>query len=187
MAFIRYTKVMLDGFGEAYVGYTEHGICFLTWNPDSDQGFAALVRSRYGIGVWRDDSLRLRWESDLNRWLRGEQVEPELDLSMVTAFERQVMQETAAIPRGKTSTYLQLARRVGKPGASRAVGGVMRRNPILLLVPCHRVVASSGVIGNYSAGGAAVKRRLLEVEGVDLERLKARLQGTSPEESVDTQ
>lgn len=187
MEFIRYTKVTLDGFGEAYVGYTEHGICFLTWNPDSDQGFAAEVRSRYGVGVWRDDSLRPRWESDLNGWLRGEKVDLDLDLSMVTPFERQVMKETAAIPRGQTSTYLQLARQVGKPGASRAVGGVMRRNPILLLVPCHRVVASSGVIGNYSAGGAAVKRRLLELEGVDLNRLKESLHRSASQQAVGTQ
>jgi methylated-DNA-[protein]-cysteine S-methyltransferase len=89
-----------------------------------------------------------------------------LDLSFLTAFQQAVLQECARIPRGKVASYAELARRVGKPLAFRAVGNTMRINPIPIVIPCHRVVGSDG-IGGYG-GGLAVKRQLLALEGVEL-------------------
>lgn len=82
-----------------------------------------------------------------------------------TAFEQRVWEATAAIPRGETRTYAEVAAAIGNVKASRAVGAALGRNPLLVIVPCHRVVGRDGSLTGY-AGGVEVKRRLLEVEGV---------------------
>ena len=90
----------------------------------------------------------------------------EVDLSGLSPFQQSVLQETLAIPYGKVKTYKELACAVGKPGAARAVGTALGNNPIAIIVPCHRVIASDGTLGGYSsAGGIADKRRLLALEG----------------------
>ncbi len=96
-----------------------------------------------------------------------------LDLR-VTPFEREVLEMLRNVPPGEVITYGDLARRLGKPNASRAVGNVCAKNPAILVVPCHRVVPAAGGVGNYGgAGGPATKRRLLEKEGA-LRKLEAR-------------
>lgn len=82
-------------------------------------------------------------------------------------FESRVLRETMKVPHGKLTTYGALAASVGSPGAARAVGNAMRKNPIPIVVPCHRVVHSDGSIGGYS-GGLDVKRRLLALEAVTI-------------------
>jgi methylated-DNA-[protein]-cysteine S-methyltransferase len=89
-------------------------------------------------------------------------------------WDRRVLEGVRTIPRGATASYGEIARRIGKPGAARAVGGAVGRNPIGLLIPCHRVVAGDGTLGGY--GGSwfgnrdellGLKERLLELEGVE--------------------
>lgn len=88
-----------------------------------------------------------------------------LDMDGVPAFHRRVYQAARAIPPGATLSYGDLADRMGAPGAARAVGQALARNPFAIVVPCHRVVAAGGRIGGFSAnGGAASKRRLLAIE-----------------------
>lgn len=90
----------------------------------------------------------------------------ELDLSDRTAFQRAVIRQCRRIPHGQVQTYGQLAARAGYPGAARAVGNVMASNRLPLIVPCHRVVGSSGKLGGFSAPqGLTMKRRLLRLEG----------------------
>lgn len=92
-----------------------------------------------------------------------------LDLEQVPGFDRQVYQAARAIPPGGTLTYGALAARVGAAGLAREVGQALGRNPIPLLVPCHRVLAAGGQLGGFSAyGGLATKRRLLELEGAPI-------------------
>ncbi len=81
-----------------------------------------------------------------------------------TSFQRQVWEELRAIPRGETATYGELADRIGRPGAARAVGSAVARNPISIVVPCHRVVGADGSLTGY-AGGVERKRALLAIEG----------------------
>lgn len=88
-----------------------------------------------------------------------------VDFRSVTGFQKQVLGETAAIPRGQTRSYGWLAHRAGRPKAARAVGQTMARNPVPLVIPCHRVVRSDGRIGHYGLGGADNKQTLLRVEG----------------------
>jgi methylated-DNA-[protein]-cysteine S-methyltransferase len=100
----------------------------------------------------------------LEQYFAGERTEFELDLELAgTPFERRVWEEVRAIPYGRTATYAEIARRVGHPGASRAVGRANARNPVAVIVPCHRVVGSNGSLTGY-AGGLEMKRALLDLE-----------------------
>ncbi len=88
-----------------------------------------------------------------------------VDLPAATAFQRRVYAACRRIPWGRTRTYAQLAASVSSPAAARAVGTCMARNPVPLVVPCHRVVGSGGGLGGFSApGGTRLKRRLLDLE-----------------------
>jgi methylated-DNA-[protein]-cysteine S-methyltransferase len=89
-----------------------------------------------------------------------------LDLTRVPAFNRRVYDLVRAIPPGRTRTYGDVAAELGEPGAAQAVGQAMGHNPVPIVVPCHRVVASGGRLGGFSArGGNRTKRRMLEIEG----------------------
>ncbi|MGH7274856.1 MAG: methylated-DNA--[protein]-cysteine S-methyltransferase [Nitrospiria bacterium] len=87
-----------------------------------------------------------------------------LDFHQGSDFQRRVWRETMKIPYGKTSTYLKIALHLGDRSLSRAVGTALGANPLPLLIPCHRVIASDGSLGGYS-GGITVKRMLLRLEG----------------------
>jgi O-6-methylguanine DNA methyltransferase len=96
-----------------------------------------------------------------------------VDLADRSAWDRLVLDAVRAIPRGSTAGYGEVARRIGRPGAARAVGGAVGRNPIGLIVPCHRVIAGDGSLGGYGVaawGGREaaldLKRHLLALEGV---------------------
>lgn len=92
-----------------------------------------------------------------------------LDLSDCGDFARRVYAATRDIPSGQTRTYGEIAKLIGQPLAARAVGQALGRNPIALLIPCHRVLAASGKPGGFSAqGGLALKARMLAIEGVEL-------------------
>jgi O-6-methylguanine DNA methyltransferase len=94
-----------------------------------------------------------------------------VDLRSVTTFQAEVLHIAASIPRGEVRPYGWLAREANRPGATRAVGSTMARNPIPLIIPCHRVVRSDGSIGEYSLGGPHFKWDLLTYEGVEPARL----------------
>jgi len=115
--------------------------------------------------------------SEVQRYLNGDQVDftpIRLDLTGVSPFYRQVYEAARAVGWGQTTTYGVLARRVGAPGAARAVGQAMSRNPITLIIPCHRVLASGNRVGGFSAfGGTFAKEHLLALEGVSLNVSKA--------------
>ena len=90
----------------------------------------------------------------------------ELDLDDVGPFERSVYEVTRAIPPGETLTYGEVARRIGEPGAARAVGRALGNNPLPIVIPCHRVLGAGGQLVGFSAnGGTETKRRMLLIEG----------------------
>jgi methylated-DNA-[protein]-cysteine S-methyltransferase len=88
-----------------------------------------------------------------------------VDLFGVTPFTRDVLRATIDVPFGEVRTYQGIASAIGRPSASRAVGNALGRNPVPVIVPCHRVIRSDGSMGWYT-GGAHLKERLLEIEGV---------------------
>jgi methylated-DNA-[protein]-cysteine S-methyltransferase len=130
------------------------------------------------IGVWLpNERRRARRDSgdvppvlketatQLEEYFAGERTSFDVPMELDgTDFQREVWTELTRIPYGETISYGELARRVGRPSGPRAVGQANGRNPIPIIVPCHRVVASNG-IGGYG-GGLKVKRALLAVEGV---------------------
>jgi methylated-DNA-[protein]-cysteine S-methyltransferase len=101
--------------------------------------------------------------------LRGERVDLsfiELDMTGVPPFQRRVFDAARRIPPGQTVTYGAIAKRLRTPGAARAVGQALGRNPFPIVVPCHRVLAAGGAMGGFSAeGGVGTKRHLLAIEG----------------------
>ncbi|WP_340820142.1 methylated-DNA--[protein]-cysteine S-methyltransferase [Methanolobus sp. WCC4] len=99
----------------------------------------------------------------------------EVDLSVLTDFQRTVLEEVRKIPYGETVTYQELACRIGKEGAARAVGTAVARNPYPIIVPCHRVVSSSGIggfCGETCGEKVDLKRRMLEMEAIKISEEK---------------
>jgi methylated-DNA-[protein]-cysteine S-methyltransferase len=105
----------------------------------------------------------------IQRLLAGETVDLSsipVELSAADEFERRVYAAASAIPRGEVRTYGEIASALGTPGAARAVGAALGRNPVPIIIPCHRVLASGGKSGGFSApGGTATKFRMLAIEG----------------------
>ena len=102
--------------------------------------------------------------------LSGQRTAVSYDLSSCSPFQRAVLTKTAEIPRGEVRSYGWVAREIGHDGATRAVGTALGRNPVPVLIPCHRVVRTDGKIGNYALG-TAMKHALLRLEGVDVDGL----------------
>ena len=124
---------------------------------------------RLGFGTHAVESGRRRElpavRRGLSDWFRGEPVTVPLKLE-AKGFTRRVYDVVRAIPRGETRSYAEVARAAGSPGGARAVGNAMRRNPVCLFIPCHRVVGSSGLGGFSTPGGLDQKRALLALERV---------------------
>jgi methylated-DNA-[protein]-cysteine S-methyltransferase len=121
----------------------------------------------------------------IERFRRAPRQAPELprlperlfDLRGVTEFERAVLLKALEIPRGEIRTYGWIAAEIGHPAAVRAVGSALRKNPVPVLIPCHRVVRSDGHVGDYALGGSDAKRTILAAEGIrsgDIQRLARR-------------
>ena len=122
------------------------------------------VDPRPDDGERDDDGVLPALREQLEAYWRGELQQFDVPLALVgTPFQRQVWDALRTIPYGQTWSYARLAEEVGRPTASRAVGAANGRNPVWLVVPCHRVVASSGALTGY-AGGVDVKRWLLDHE-----------------------
>ncbi len=126
-----------------------------------------LCRIEFAAGDERaddDDQVLDEAQRQLAQYFAGERKAFDLPLEQNgTAFERAVWARLNEIPFGETQTYGQIAAALGKPKASRAVGGACSRNPLLIVVPCHRVIAGTGKLAGFAAG-VAVKRALLEHE-----------------------
>lgn len=115
-------------------------------------------------GAREDPDAFVEAVGQLDEYFAGGRKEFDLPIAPAgTAFQLVVWDEVRAIPYGRTSTYGELAERIGRPGAARAVGAANGANPISILIPCHRLVGSKGELTGYS-GGLGAKRRLLDLE-----------------------
>jgi O-6-methylguanine DNA methyltransferase len=127
--------------------------------------FAGELADRVGAPPQRDAAAPAWLTEAIFDQIEGRRDYPHFDLSPLSAFQQRVLIATADIPRGQVRTYGQIAAAIGAPGAARAVGTALARNPVPLIIPCHRVVRAGGKLGNYGAGGQTMKRRLLDHEG----------------------
>ena len=147
--------------GPLLVAVSDRGLCRIAFDPD-DQ-LDRLARA-YGKRVLRTARPVDPVRRQLDEYFEGARHDFELPLDLtVTDFNARVLAELALVPYGETTTYGTLAARSGRPKAARAVGTVMHNNPVPIVLPCHRVVGSTGSLTGYG-GGLHVKRYLLELE-----------------------
>lgn len=153
--------------GPLYVVVSPRGLYRVNFGG-SDQEIETLAASR-GVGVAHDPGKVRAYADQLREYFAGDRraFDVPFDLSDVSRFTRRVLEATARIPFGRLATYRDIALAIGQPGATRAVGNALGRNPLPIVIPCHRVVRSGGSIGGYT-GGLAIKWRLLEIEGTSL-------------------
>lgn len=154
--------------GRVYVSFNHAGISAVTQAADAAE-FERLFRAQFGRPAFPVAEAPDGLLADLQAALAGKKTRLEFDLRGLSPFERSVLMKALEIPRGQIRPYAWIAREIGRPKAVRAVGTALARNPIPLLIPCHRVVRSDGLIGNYGLGGPANKRALLTWEGVHLD------------------
>jgi methylated-DNA-[protein]-cysteine S-methyltransferase len=147
------------------LGSSQGLLCTILPQPSAQEA-ERLLGNRVKDATWSDNFF-----ADLMKRLRtyfaGQRATfpDELDLSPATAFQREVWQLTRLIPYGETRSYSWVAEQLGKAGAGRAAGQALARNPLPIIIPCHRVVASDGKLGGYS-GGVEMKRWLLHLEAL---------------------
>ncbi len=165
---------------------TALGVCGVGWNenrivavvlPETDD---ATTLRRVSAGASQDDG-RQRPPVFVQRGIdamvelidgrRRSLADVLIDLGDVPPFDAEAYAVARTIEPGEVLTYGAVAKRLGQPGGAQAVGGAMGRNPIPIIVPCHRVIAADGELGGFSAnGGTATKRTLLEIEGAPIDR-----------------
>ena len=157
------------GLGDRYASLdTALGPVFVAWNR---LGVSAVMKTT------TPDEFELRFRE---RFGRSPWPAPELpqgigdrfDLRSVTEFERAVLLKAREIPRGEVRTYGWIAAQIGRPAAVRAVGTALRKNPVPVLIPCHRVVRSDGAVGDYALGGSQAKRAILAAEGLHADQIQ---------------
>lgn len=159
--------------GPVYVAWNGRGVSWVTPAGDRDD-FERRFSATVGREVRPADALPETLERSIRRRLDGDRrVRIPLDLRGHTPFEVAVWTKALEIPRGEVRPYGWIAAEIGRPKAVRAVGTALAHNPVPLVVPCHRVVRSDGMIGQYSMGGPDAKRRILAAEGLDTRWLEA--------------
>jgi len=166
---------LADGFdlypspvGEVVVTFNVEGVSSLDLATD---GYLERFAERHGRNLLRAEP-PAQWGKHITEAMEaGSPGKLPVDLRSKTPFQARVLRIAASIPRGEVRPYGWLAREAERPGAARAVGSTMARNPIPLIIPCHRVVRSDGHLGEYSLGGPHNKWELLTHEGVEPARL----------------
>jgi methylated-DNA-[protein]-cysteine S-methyltransferase len=151
--------------GPLFVAASDRGLAAISYDVDPERQLERLARIA-GPGVLRSPRAVGPARRELDEYFAGRRqvFDLSLDLRQLPPFTVSVLRELARVPYGKTTTYGALAAKVGHPRAARAVGTVMNRNRIPIVLPCHRVVGSTGALTGY-AGGLDRKQLLLELEG----------------------
>jgi len=153
-------------FGPVFVAKTGKGVCRVSFRSE-DELLSELER-RSLLPEKAPEKLD-RERRELGEYFQGKRrrFELPLDLRWGTEFQKSVLEAARRIPFGECCCYADVAKRVGRPNAQRAVGSTLGKNPVAIVIPCHRVVASGGGIGGYT-GGLDIKRTLMEIEGIEL-------------------
>lgn len=146
--------------------FTSFGPMTATAEGESITSLCFGAESEALSGASEEQTLLERLETELEEYAQGRRRRFDLPLSPKgTPFQRQVWELLKDIPYGERRTYGALAAELGKPAAARAVGTACGKNPIVVVIPCHRVVGRDGALTGYSAlGGTQTKKRLLELE-----------------------
>ena len=151
--------------GTLFVAATERGLCRIAYDAAPEQELDRLARV-FGVRVLRSARPIDPARRQLDEYFDGDRRRFELpvDLALQADFNRRVLRELARVPYGEVVTYGELAARAARPRAARAVGTVMNRNPLPIVLPCHRVIGANGKLVGYG-GGLERKEALLRLEG----------------------
>ena len=150
--------------GSLLLAVTERGLCRISFDPEPDRETETLART-FGVRVLQAPRKLDPVRRELDEYLEGRRRDFDLplDLRGREGFSRDILERLAKVPYGEVTTYKSLAVEAGNPRAARAVGTIMNRNPIPIVLPCHRVVGSNGSLVGYG-GGLERKRLLLDLE-----------------------
>ena len=150
--------------GPLLLAVTERGLCRISYDPEPERETDELART-FGVRVLRAPREVDHVRRELDEYFEGRRrtFDLPLDLRSRTGFSLDILERLARVPYGEVTTYGTLAKDAGKPQAARAVGTVMNRNPLPIVLPCHRVVGSTGSLVGYG-GGLDRKRLLLDLE-----------------------
>lgn len=150
--------------GLVFVGLSDFGICNLIFNLSSEDAYRRQL-SPWVEEIYRDQAVAETALIELDEYFSGyrKYFSLQVDLRGLKPFAKKVLGVTKRIPFGSRLTYGDIAKKIGSPGASRAVGNALGRNPVPVIVPCHRVVAQGAQLGGF-AGGIEIKRALLKLE-----------------------
>lgn len=166
METLHYCRVTASPVGPLLLAASERGLALLEF----DRGPLPHRNGHFADAEWKEARGELRpYVRELEQYFAGRRREFSFELDLRgTEFQRRCWQALLGIPFGETRTYADIARIVGQPRGFRAVGMANHDNPVAIVVPCHRVIASDGTLGGYG-GGLPAKRWLLELEGVKFE------------------
>lgn len=162
---LSYATIRTD-WGFAVIVYSDRGLCGVLLPEPSEDAVRRRIRRDWPEAV-HDPSIAPSLQRRIREYFAGRPVafDCPVDLRGMTPFQRRVLRACRRIRYGEVTTYGSLARRVGRPRAARAIGAALARNPVPLVVPCHRVIAVGGGLCGFSApGGVDMKRRMLEHE-----------------------
>ena len=164
-----YSKVETEA-GWFWIGWSPAGITMISRVHGSSKTFEGAYNKRFGVRP-ESGNIPKKYAHVLQKASEGREPGPApIDLTGLSEFQLKVLNILRKVPRGEVRTYAELASLAGRPKAARAVGNIMAGNPVPILIPCHRVVPSSGGVGNYGLG-IPLKRTLLMREGVHVENL----------------
>jgi methylated-DNA-[protein]-cysteine S-methyltransferase len=154
--------------GALFVAASKQGLCRISYDAEPERELERLIRD-FGLRVLRSAKPIDAARRELDEYFEGERrsFDLPLDVRLLADFNRNILRELARVPYGQVVTYGELAARAARPKAARAVGMVMNRNPIPIVLPCHRVVGANGKLTGY-AGGLERKEALLRLEGAIL-------------------
>ncbi|HLG21211.1 MAG TPA: methylated-DNA--[protein]-cysteine S-methyltransferase [Candidatus Manganitrophaceae bacterium] len=150
--------------GPLWMVSTREGLCFLLWK-EKEADFLAEIKTRTGSLPSYDPGKLKRWRRLLTRYFLGERIrfgEP-ISFRVGTPFQKKIWKKMSEIPYGEARSYQWIADQLQMGRAARAVGNACGKNPLPIVIPCHRVVRQDGSLGGYT-GGVAVKKKLLEIE-----------------------
>lgn len=163
---MRLGYILVSGNGLAVHAWaSDQGVCALRVGEVPPAGTREGAHPVEGVEIVAPGAALRELADALERYLAGARLDWEgtMDQRGVTAFQRQVFDAVRTVVHGDRTTYGDVAARIGQPGAVRAVGNALRRNPFPIVVPCHRIVRVGGALGGYS-GGVGAKARLLALE-----------------------
>jgi len=162
-------RVFPSPLGHILIARSEHGVSLVEYLHGRRDLSASRLSRVAGLELQEDGVETETLYRELLEYLRGDRTRLEwpLDLRLARSdFHRAVRRATAAIPYGAVTSYAGIAAEIGKPAATRAVAQALRWNPLPIVVPCHRIIGTSGALSGYSGNRVALKQRLLAVEGI---------------------